>query len=176
MLPPFALFRPSAVLSFAGRATLMLSSPDPVPSFVATSLLTVCHPFPLTQCFLLVIVFVIAVFCLSPLSAFFPFLYIHFLSSISHYSCLYCTSGLCSLSILAPGGGWVWLWSHPDLLGMTVDEQCQTLSTRARQSCSRNLIRPHGRSTALASTPASLFEVLGLYTSRKSWVATKKHW
>lgn len=62
--------------------------------------------------------------------------------------------------------------AHTDLLGM-VDEQCQTLSIYAHQSCSRNLIRPPGLSMALAwiltSLPFSLweeFEVLGLYTSQ----------
>lgn len=63
--------------------------------------------------------------------------------------------------------------AHTDLLGMVVDEQCQTLSIYAHQSSSRNLIRPPGHSMALASILASLpsslweeFEVLGLYTSQ----------
>lgn len=36
--------------------------------------------------------------------------------------------------------------AHSDLSGMVVDEQCQTPSIYGRQSCSRNLIRPHGHS------------------------------
>lgn len=59
--------------------------------------------------------------------------------------------------------------SHTDLLGMVGDEQCQTLSINAHQSCSRNLIRPPGLSMVLAYILASLrfslcdeFEVLRL--------------
>lgn len=61
--------------------------------------------------------------------------------------------------------------AHTDLLEIVVDEQCQTLSIHAYQSCSRNLIRPPGRSVALALILANLpfslgdeFEVLWLYT------------
>lgn len=61
--------------------------------------------------------------------------------------------------------------AHTDLLEMVVDEQCQTLSIHAHQTCSRNLIRPPGHSMALASILARLpfshwdeFEALGQYT------------
>lgn len=45
--------------------------------------------------------------------------------------------------------------ARTDLLEVVVDEQCQTLSIHAYQSCSRNLIRPPVRSMVLASVLAN---------------------
>lgn len=64
--------------------------------------------------------------------------------------------------------------ARTDLLEMVVDEQCQTLSIRAYQSCSRNLIRPPVRSMVLASVLANPL-LFSFFALRGIWRPSAMH-